>query len=50
LQANRCFADAQYRFNDRFNLGSILIRLIRAASRTIPTLSSSSFRAAEENR
>jgi hypothetical protein len=30
--------EAQYRFNRRFNLNSILVRLLRAACLTIPTL------------
>ena len=35
--AHRYLAEAQYRFNRRFNLGSILVRLLRAACLTIPT-------------
>jgi hypothetical protein len=35
--AHRYLAEAQYRFNRRFNLRSILARLIRAACLTIPT-------------
>ena len=35
--AHRYLAEAQYRFNRRFNLHSILARLIRAACLTIPT-------------
>ena len=34
--AHRYLAEAQYRFNRRFNLGSILARLLRAASTTSP--------------
>jgi ribosomal protein L37AE/L43A len=34
--AHRYLAEAQYRFNRRFNLGSILVRLLRAASTTTP--------------
>ncbi len=35
--AHRYLAEAQYRFNRRFNLNSILVRLLRAACLTIPT-------------
>lgn len=35
--AQRCLAEAQYRFNRRFNLRSILPRLLRAACVTPPT-------------
>ena len=35
--AHRYLAEAQYRFNRRFNLRSILARLLRAACLTIPT-------------
>jgi len=35
--AHRYLAEAQYRFNRRFNLRSILARLLRAASHTNPT-------------
>ncbi len=35
--AHRYLAEAQYRFNRRFNLRSILVRLLRAASLTNPT-------------
>lgn len=35
--AHRYLAEAQYRFNRRFNLSSILARLLRAACLTIPT-------------
>jgi hypothetical protein len=35
--AHRYLAEAQYRFNRRFNLRSILLRLLRAASLTTPT-------------
>jgi hypothetical protein len=35
--AHRYLAEAQYRFNRRFNLRSILARLLRAATLTIPT-------------
>ncbi len=34
--AHRYLAEAQYRFNRRFNLSSILVRLLRAACLTIP--------------
>jgi len=34
--AHRYLAEAQYRFNRRFNLASILARLLRAASVTPP--------------
>ena len=34
--AHRYLAEAQYRFNRRFNLASILPRLLRAASVTTP--------------
>ena len=34
--AHRYLAEAQYRFNRRFNLASILVRLLRAASLTPP--------------
>jgi hypothetical protein len=34
--ADRYLAEVQYRFNRRFDLKSILIRLIRAAVRTRP--------------
>ena len=34
--AHRYLAEAQYRFNRRFNLASILARLLRAASLTPP--------------
>jgi ribosomal protein L37AE/L43A len=34
--AHRYLAEAQYRFNRRFNLASILVRLLRAASTTTP--------------
>lgn len=34
--AHRYLAEAQYRFNHRFNLGSILVRLLHAASTTEP--------------
>ena len=34
--ADRYLAEAQYRFNRRFNLASILARLLRAASTTSP--------------
>ncbi|MBI2754351.1 MAG: IS1595 family transposase [Betaproteobacteria bacterium] len=44
--AHRYLAEAQYRFNRRFNLHSILARLRRAASLTIPT-PSAAIRAAE---
>jgi ribosomal protein L37AE/L43A len=47
--AHRYLAEAQYRFNRRFNLRSILARLIRAASLTIPT-PASSIRVAEAGR
>ncbi len=39
--AHRYLAEAQYRFNRRFNLRSILLRLLRAASLTTPTLAAS---------
>ena len=35
--AHRYLAEAQYRFSRRFNLRSILARLLRAACLTIPT-------------
>ena len=35
--AHRYLAEAQYRFNRRFNLRSILARLLRAACLTTPT-------------
>ena len=35
--AHRYLAEAQYRFNRRFNLRSILPRLLRAACLSIPT-------------
>ena len=44
--AHRYLAEAQYRFNRRFNLHSILARLLRAACLTIPT-PASAIRAAE---
>ena len=47
--AHRYLAEAQYRFNRRFNLRSILARLIRAACLTIPT-PASAIRAAEVGR
>ncbi|MSQ72191.1 MAG: IS1595 family transposase [Betaproteobacteria bacterium] len=47
--AHRYLAEAQYRFNRRFNLCSILARLIRAACLTIPT-PASAIRAAEVGR
>jgi hypothetical protein len=34
--AHRYLAEAQYRFNRRFNLATILARLLRAASLTPP--------------
>ena len=34
--AHRYLAEAQYRFNRRFNLANILTRLLRAASTTSP--------------
>ena len=34
--AHRYLAEAQYRFNRRFNLASILARLLRAAATTVP--------------
>ncbi len=34
--AHRYLAEAQYRFNHRFNLRSILARLLRAACLSIP--------------
>lgn len=34
--AHRYLAEAQYRFNRRFNLASIMARLLRAASLTLP--------------
>ena len=34
--AHRDLAEAQYRFNRRFNLRSILVRLLRAAGLTTP--------------
>jgi hypothetical protein len=36
--AHRYLAEAQYRFNRRFDLASILARLLRAASLTSPRL------------
>jgi ribosomal protein L37AE/L43A len=47
--AHRYLAEAQYRFNRRFNLRSILARLIRAACLTIPT-PASAIRVAEVGR
>jgi ribosomal protein L37AE/L43A len=47
--AHRYLAEAQYRFNRRFNLRSILARLIRAACLTIPN-PASSIRVAEAGR
>ncbi|MGI9075965.1 MAG: IS1595 family transposase [Gemmatimonadaceae bacterium] len=47
--AHRYLAEAQYRFNRRFNLRSILARLLRAATVTTPT-PSSLIRAAEASR
>ena len=47
--AHRYLAEAQYRFNRRFNLRSILARLLRAACLTIPT-PASAIRAAEVGR
>lgn len=47
--AHRYLAEAQYRFNRRFNLHSILARLIRAACLTIPT-PASAIRVAEVDR
>jgi len=47
--AHRYLAEAQYRFNRRFNLRSILARLLRAACLTIPT-PAPSIRAAEVGR
>ena len=47
--AHRYLAEAQYRFNRRFNLRSILDRLIRAACLTIPT-PASAIRTAEVGR
>lgn len=47
--AHRYLAEAQYRFNRRFNLSSILARLIRAACLTIPT-PASAIRVAEVGR
>ncbi len=47
--AHRYLAEAQYRFNRRFNLRSILARLIRAACLTIPT-PALAIRAAEAGR
>jgi hypothetical protein len=44
--AHRYLAEAQYRFNRRFNLRSILARLLRAACLAIPT-PASAIRAAE---
>ena len=44
--AHRYLAEAQYRFNRRFNLSSILARLLRAAALTSPS-SASLIRAAE---
>jgi hypothetical protein len=34
--AGRYLAEVQYRFNRRFDLGSILVRLMRAATLTRP--------------
>lgn len=39
--AHRYLAEVQYRFNRRFNLGSILVRLLRAACTTLPWPSTS---------
>ena len=47
--APRYIAEAQYRFNRRFNLRSILVRLLRAARLTIPT-SAAAIRVAEVGR
>ena len=47
--AHRCLAEAQYRFNRRFDLRTILPRLLRAAALTIPT-PAASIRAAEVGR
>ena len=47
--AHRYLAEAQYRFNRRFNLRSILARLLRAACLTIPT-PASAIRTAEVGR
>ena len=47
--AHRYLAEAQYRFNRRFNLRSILARLLRAACLTIPT-PTSAIRTAEVGR
>ena len=47
--AHRYLAEAQYRFNRRFNLRSILARLLRAACLAIPT-PASAIRAAEAGR
>jgi hypothetical protein len=47
--AHRYLAEAQYRFNRRFNLRSILARLLRAACLTIPT-PASAIRVAEVGR
>ena len=47
--AHRYLAEAQYRFNRRFNLHSILVRLLRAASLTTPT-PAASIRVAEVGR
>lgn len=47
--AHRYLAEAQYRFNRRFNLSSILARLLRAASVT-PPRSASLIRLTEECR
>ena len=47
--AHRYLAEAQYRFNRRFNLRSILARLLRAACLTIPT-PASAIRMAEVGR
>ena len=47
--AHRYLAEAQYRFNRRFDLRSVLVRLIRAACLTIPT-PASAIRAAEVGR
>jgi ribosomal protein L37AE/L43A len=47
--AHRYLAEAQYRFNRRFNLRSIMARLLRAACLTIPT-SASAIRMAEVGR
>ena len=47
--AHRYLAEAQYRFNRRFNLRSILARLLRAAALTTPN-PASLLRAAEVGR